>query len=213
MDRAPENPGREDPAPSQPARDATSFEHLEELTRPGEVEPGWDDVEETTSESAFEMDYQGFTDCRLLIVSPKADGTSNADNVKMDATTDSTSPCTCHKPTLEQVLSGNFEGPRGLKFVAQNGVAIAREFHKKDPEWYCGVKLLHNSTGDFHAAWIGNFMEDNSADGHEAIIRSEVWGRGLNKHARMFRAANFPGDKEAWDYVAETVSAIDDADY
>ena len=200
MDRAP-----------QDARNATAFRELVELGRPGDVEPGWvpgpDLSKPATIEDAVAvMKAQRFNkSCRVLLVSPEADGTSNADNVTMDAVTDSTVPCTCPKPTLGQVLSGNFDvdARPGLKFVVEHGVGVARKLYAERPDWFCGVKVLRNSTGYFHAAWIGPFYEDNSPGGHECIVRSELGARGLDAHARIFRAANFPEDREAWDYVVE----------
>jgi hypothetical protein len=110
------------PVPNNPPpRSGTAFTRLVELPRPGEIAPGETPgihcaCGNTLQALEEQLANQGLSSLRLLLVSPKVDGSSNVDNVIMDATTDSTSPCTCPKPTREQALSYEGTAPRSLKF-------------------------------------------------------------------------------------------------
>jgi hypothetical protein len=90
-------------------------------------------------------------------------------------------------------------------FVARHGCAIARQVYREhglygdDGRW-CGVKLLHNATGTFHAAWVGPFWRE----GQEYTVRAELKQRGVDAHSRIFEARNFLEETEDWDYVFET---------
>lgn len=199
------------PVPNNPPRSGTAFTRLVELPRPGEIAPGETPGIHCTCGNTLQaleeqLANQGLSSLRLLLVSPGVDGSSNVDNVIMDATTDSTSPCTCTKPTREQALSCEGTAPRSLKFVAYHSAAIARQVYldhgyNSDEGRWTGVQVLHNSEGSFHAAWVGPFMENNHRYGQEWTVRTLLDERGLNQHARIFRATNFPKEEEAWDWT------------
>jgi hypothetical protein len=150
------------------------------------------------------MMYQGYTSCRLLLVSPNANGSSNANNVNFDATVDSTTPCTCPKPSPDVALSHPY--PYGLEFVAHHSCFIAKQLFQEHRSW-CGVKLLHN--GAVHAAWVGPFYSGNVLDVNEGHVRALLEERGLDAHARIFESSDFPENEEDWDYVFQGERADD----
>ncbi len=142
------------------------------------------------------MMYQGYTSCRLLLVSPNANGSSNASNVNIDATVDLTTVCTCPKPSPDVALS--HPDPYGLEFVAHHSCLIAKQLFQEHESW-CGVKLLHH--GAVHAAWVGPFYSGDVPDVNEGDVRALLEERDLDAHARIFESSDFPEGKEDWDYV------------
>jgi hypothetical protein len=83
--------------------------------------------------------------------------------------------------------------------VAHHGGFIARQLLLDHDSW-CGIKILHPVEGAFHATWVGPFAEGNGEGGEEWTVRTLLEQRGLNNHARIFRAP-FAEEEEAWDYV------------
>jgi hypothetical protein len=140
------------------------------------------------------------TSCRLLLVSPNRDGSSNTDN---DILTDTTL-CTCPKPTKEEALSATNPASSGLMFVAHHGCSIASKMYWRHRHW-CGVKLLHDTNGTYHAAWVGPFYPDIHQGYRPTVssVRDLLERRDLRGHARLLEADNFPQSDEHWDYVFE----------
>ena len=156
----------------------------------------WPDPQEADPLVALVQD----TSCRLLLVSPNRDGSSNTDN---DILTDTTL-CTCPKPTKEEALSATNPASSGLMFVAHHGCSIASKMYWRHRHW-CGVKLLHDTNGTYHAAWVGPFYPDIHQGYRPTVssVRDLLERRDLRGHARLLEADNFPQSDEHWDYVFE----------
>jgi hypothetical protein len=143
------------------------------------------------------------TSGRLLIVSPKRDGTPNAGDDTLGA---NATRCTCTKPTVDEALDYTGTSASDLMFVAHHGCHIAGQLFQEHDSW-CGVQLLHDPSGTFHAAWVGPFYTDGT-EPSERTVRHLVRQRGLIQHVRMFDAPNFPevsasSDSMDWDYIFE----------